>query len=102
MSMENEKSAPGVNELVEVVSQIDDSALMYDFLECLLTPTELSDVGKRWLLVRELDEGTTQRDIAHMFGMSLCKVTRGARELKKENSAFRRVLEMIRNGEIKV
>ena len=41
-----------------------------------------------------IDKGTTQREIARKFGMSLCKITRGSRELKKQNSAFRRFLEL--------
>jgi TrpR family trp operon transcriptional repressor len=32
----------------------------------------------------------SQRGIAKDLGISLCKITRGFRELKKPNSAFRR------------
>jgi len=28
------------------------------------------------------------------MGLSLCKITRGSRELKKENSPFRRMIRM--------
>jgi TrpR family trp operon transcriptional repressor len=34
----------------------------------------------------------SQRKIAERLGMSLCKITRGSRELKKNGSAFKRVL----------
>ena len=44
--------------------------------------------------MREIDKGTTQREIARKYGMSLCKITRGSRELKKPNSAFRRMLDI--------
>ena len=70
-----------------------DEQLVYDFLECIFTPTERKDISNRWLLVKEIEKGTTQREIAKKFGMSLCKITRGSRELSKPNSAFRRVLE---------
>ena len=53
----------------------------------------MNDFAKRWLLVREIDKGTTQRDIAKKFHISLCKITRGSRELKKEDSAFRKLLD---------
>ena len=70
-----------------------DEQLVYDFLECIFTPTERKDISNRWLLVKEIEKGTTQREIAKKFGMSLCKITRGSRELNKPDSAFRRVLE---------
>ena len=70
-----------------------DEQLVYDFLECIFTPTERKDISNRWLLVKEIEKGTTQREIAKKFRMSLCKITRGSRELSKPNSAFRRVLE---------
>ena len=98
----NEASAKigdGLDELCNALCKIDDINLMKDFFACLLTPAELSDIAMRWLLVREIDKGTTQREIARMFGMSLCKITRGSRELKKENSAFRQVLDIFNNLE---
>ena len=70
-----------------------DEQLVYDFLECIFTSTERKDISNRWLLVKEIEKGTTQREIAKKFGMSLCKITRGSRELNKTDSAFRRVLE---------
>ncbi len=84
----------GLSELLDTIADIDDPVLLKDFFTCLFTPSELQDIGKRWLLVNEIDKGTTQRDIARMFRMSLCKITRGSKELKKENSAFRRMLDI--------
>ncbi len=46
-------------------------------------------MAKRWALVKELSHGTAQRRIAEDLGLSLCKITRGSRELKKEGSAFK-------------
>ncbi len=66
---------------------------MRDFLTCLLTKRELNDITLRWKLVELLNQGHTQRDIADSLHVSLCKITRGARELKKRRSAFKRVLE---------
>lgn len=84
-----------LDELYAVFARLDDTALVRDFLGCLFTPVELHDVAKRWLLVKEIDRGTPQREIAKMFNMSLCKITRGSRELKKADSAFRKVLAML-------
>ncbi|GHV75132.1 hypothetical protein AGMMS49940_24340 [Spirochaetia bacterium] len=65
-------------------------------IDCLLTPAETADVAARWALVKALDEGQPQREIAKNLGISLCEITRGSRELKKENSAFRRILEKVK------
>ncbi|MGP1588174.1 MAG: Trp family transcriptional regulator [Treponemataceae bacterium] len=90
----------GFDELEKVLFSIKDEKLFKDFLDCILSPSEKFDLGKRWLSVRELNYGTTQREIASQFKMSLCKITRGSRELKKENSAFKKTLEMIDKGEL--
>lgn len=89
----SEDTKKGINELCNALAQTSDPTLMQEFLKSLLTESELGDVANRWLLVREMDKGTTQREISKKFGMSLCKITRGSRELKKENSAFRQVLD---------
>jgi len=68
---------------------------MEDFFRCLFTLAELTDMAKRWLLVKEIDKGTTQREIAKKYRLSLCKITRGSKELKKDYSAFRRLLDRI-------
>ncbi|GHV95570.1 hypothetical protein AGMMS50293_18900 [Spirochaetia bacterium] len=85
---------PRVNEnfaeLAVALSRAHDSALIEDFLRCLLTPAEAADIAARWALVKALKEKTPQREIAKNLGLSLCKITRGSRELKKPNSAFQR------------
>lgn len=70
-----------------------DKKTAFDFIECLFTPAERKDIANRWLLVKEIDKGTTQREIAKKFGMSLCKITRGSKELRKPDSAFRKILD---------
>ncbi|MDR2143572.1 MAG: trp operon repressor, partial [Treponema sp.] len=42
--------------------------------------------------------GMPQREIAKSLEVSLCKITRGSRELKKSGSAFRRILDGIASG----
>jgi TrpR family trp operon transcriptional repressor len=85
----------GLKELFRLVYEIDNPQLMEDFFRCLFTPAELNDMAKRWLLVKEIDKGTTQREIAKKYRLSLCKITRGSKELKKDYSAFRRLLDRI-------
>lgn len=91
--MDEKLQQEGLAEVCALLADTDDAQLIQDFFCCLFTPSELQDMVKRWLLVKEIDRGTTQREIARIFGMSLCKITRGSKELKKEGSAFRAMLE---------
>ncbi|MDR3312317.1 MAG: trp operon repressor [Spirochaetaceae bacterium] len=84
----------GLHDMYRALALAGDEQLIADFFECLLTPAERVDVAKRWLLVREIDQGTSQRQIAKKLGISLCKITRGSSELKKPDSAFRRMFAL--------
>ena len=89
--------ASTIKELCHLIMKSGDEAFIYDFFNCLFTKPELKDIANRWLLVKEIDAGTTQREIANKFSMSLCKITRGSRELNKADSAFRKMLELLKN-----
>ena len=80
-------------EIADILAKTDDRKLIRDFLVCILTPHELREVDGRWELVKMLTSGMSQRRIAEELHMSLCKITRGSRELKKKDSAFRRILD---------
>ena len=83
------------HELCKIITT-NDEQLVREFCECIFTPAEIKDLVNRWLLVKEIDKGTTQREIARKFGMSLCKITRGSKELSKPDSAFRKVLDTLK------
>ncbi len=100
VSLENEANVDAIQEICMLLARIEDASLLYDFFGCLFTKAELKDFANRWHLVKELDAGTTQREIARKYNMSLCNITRGSRELKKENSAFRRVLAVLKEAEL--
>lgn len=84
----------GIVEIAEALARVEDPRLIAGFLQSILTPRELEEVGGRWELVKRLERGESQRSVARRLGMSLCKITRGSRELKKKNSAFRRILNV--------
>lgn len=86
------------NEICRILSQCQDEKEAAGFLSCLCTPAEREDFSKRWLSVKELYRGTPQREIAKKFNMSLCKITRGSKELRKENSAFKKALDQMQNA----
>ncbi|MDR0718716.1 MAG: trp operon repressor [Treponema sp.] len=87
---------PAINENLSEISfalaKTEDAQFVKDFLLELLTPAETADIADRWALVKALDRKVPQRIIAKNLGLSLCKITRGSREIKKPNSAFRRML----------
>jgi TrpR family trp operon transcriptional repressor len=59
----------------------------------MLTPNEIKRISSRWELVKLLNKGISQRRIAKVLHVSLCKITRGSKELKKENSALKKVVQ---------
>jgi TrpR family trp operon transcriptional repressor len=80
-------------ELAGIFARIDSPELIRDLLVCILTTHELEEIDSRWELVKMLHKGVSQRKIAGSLNMSLCKITRGSKELHKENSAFKKVIE---------
>jgi len=72
-----------------------DAALIEQFFYQLFTASEADEMAKRWALVKELANGTPQRRIAAQLGLSLCKITRGSKELKKPGSSFRQLLDKL-------
>lgn len=83
-----------LKELCHLIMKSGDEHFLMDFCECLFTKAERTDFAKRWQLVKEINSGVTQRDIAKKYGMSLCKITRGSKELAKPESAFRKMLDL--------
>ncbi len=51
-------------------------------LEDLLTPKEISDLAERIEILRLLEAGYPQREIAQKLGISITTVNRGSRVLK--------------------
>lgn len=86
------------DELCYVFSEADSADDIKNMFGCLFTPSERHDFAERWLLVKELDKGTPQRQIAKTYNMSLCKITRGSKEMKKEKSAFLEMLSLVKKN----
>ena len=71
---------------------VTDPRELEKFLSELLTPAELHDLVLRWELLELLEQGVSQRKVAETLGVSLCKITRGAKILKRPDSVAARVL----------
>jgi TrpR family trp operon transcriptional repressor len=92
MKIDDPRVKMNLAELAGALAKTGSDGLIEDFLRCLLTPAEIADIAARWALVKDLDAGLPQREIARNLGISLCKITRGSRELKKPNSAWPLIL----------
>ncbi|GMO12194.1 MAG: hypothetical protein Ta2A_21760 [Treponemataceae bacterium] len=88
-----------MNEICKIFAAETDENVIRDFFAALLTPAELSDVEKRWAIIRAMEQGVSQRKIAEELKISLCKITRGSSELKKRDSAFKKMLAVLAAAE---
>ena len=91
MANDTELVSDNLSEMSRALSSADPT-LIQEFLYSLFTSSEADEIAKRWALVKQIANGRPQREIAKDLGLSLCKITRGSRELKKESSAFKRML----------
>jgi len=76
------------------INRVDDLDSLF---KDLFTPGELADLSLRWKLLKDLDQGLTQRKIAEKYGISLCKITRGSKILKNKNSMIHELFKDMKN-----
>ena len=77
-----------IEEISNLVKNFYTEAEIIAFFKELLTESEIETLSKRWCILKMLANGVTQREIAKNLGVSLCKVTRGAKILKNKNSSL--------------
>ena len=82
-------------EILRLFAGISDVSMMRRLFNELLTESERHDLVLRWKLLKMLRDGIPQREIASRLHISLCKITRGAKILKDEQSVVRKLLESI-------
>ena len=80
-------------ELIRVLTGIRNPQVMQAFLADILTPTEFTEIAKRLELVRQLDLGVSQHEIAHALHMGVATITRGSLVLQKKRDGFHQVLK---------
>ena len=81
-----------IREMAKVFSKIHDADTMHRFFEEIFTPAERKDISLRWELMKRLKKGIPQRKIAYDLGISLCKITRGAKIVKNPKSVTNQIL----------
>jgi len=80
------------NSLAEIIAHIGGDAFSVNaFLTDILTPTEYSEVKKRWEIVKMLEAGINQREISKKLNVGIGTVTRGARALKDSKGGFKKM-----------
>lgn len=81
-------------ELVNLVSRVaSDKSILDQFFQDLFSPQEYKDVAKRWQIVKQLDKGLSQRQIAKDLKVSVATITRGSRELLDKQGGFKQILK---------
>jgi TrpR family trp operon transcriptional repressor len=75
-----------LSEVAKFLCSLKDSEKMEKVLSELLTASEQKALASRWALMELLEQSMSQREISAKLGISLCKITRGAKILKNQNS----------------
>lgn len=85
-----------IKDIAELMLSINNTDDMVQFLNEILTDNERRDLVIRWELMNRLYDGMPQRAIASDLGISLCRITRGARILKSGESILEKLLKRSR------
>ncbi|MDD2917264.1 MAG: YerC/YecD family TrpR-related protein [Candidatus Gracilibacteria bacterium] len=68
--------------VTDTLWRIQDQEEFSGVLEELLTPGEITDIADRITILRMLQDGKSQREIAETLGISVTTVSRGNRVLQ--------------------
>jgi TrpR family trp operon transcriptional repressor len=84
----------GWGEFLKMCTQFATEVEFKEFFDLFLTLEEKQDLARRFLLVKELLQGTkTQREIAKDLKLSISKITRGSNALKIVRGSLREFLK---------
>ncbi|MBR1918123.1 MAG: transcriptional regulator [Spirochaetales bacterium] len=79
-------------DLMKVFAEVESVDDMKALFTDIFTPAEIKDFTIRWKLMNDLMEGKPQRKIASDLRISLCRITRGSKMLKKKEGYVSRLL----------
>ncbi len=82
-----------IKKISKIIKNLKCENEIFQFLNEILTPSELKTLSKRWRILDMLNYKKTQREIAKELNVSLCKVTRGAKILKNNDSIIKKCLK---------
>jgi TrpR family trp operon transcriptional repressor len=81
-----------LKEISRILAKLNSARIIEEFMRSILTDNEAKNLSSRWEIIKRIDQGIPQRKIANDLRLSLCKITRGSRELKKSNSVLKKIL----------
>ncbi len=85
------------NELEKVLYlAAKNSKTLSSFLNDLLSPEELAVLPMRWQIIKRLNQGQPQHEIAKELGIGVATVTRGSKMLQNKKGGFYQILKMIK------
>ena len=87
-----------LEQLIGVFAAISTEEEMRRLFDEIFTTKEKYDLALRWRLMKDLYDAVPQREIAHNLGISLCKITRGSKILKTEDSLCRSLIKELHDA----
>ena len=84
------------DELLEVLTlAAKDKKFLDDFLKDLLAPAEYRELIVRWQILKQLERGTSQRQICQDLKASITTVTRGSHVLENHAGGANQMLRKL-------
>ena len=96
MTSDKKELRNNLKELAQLLRSCKTDEELTSLLEDFLTPPEQEDMIQRWKLVELLLEGKTQREVKEMVGVSISKVSRGARVIRFGNGSFQKAYQKLK------
>lgn len=91
----SELRTPEVEDLLEVLSAIDDVDAMYALLEDMFTIREIRECSQRLSVARMLDNGKSYAKIAEATGASATTIARVSKCLSYGTGGYRAALDIL-------
>ena len=79
-------------DLLDLFASTNDRESMRLLFEEMFTGAEIKDLEIRWKLMNDLYNHVPQREIASNLHISLCRITRGSKMLKKKEGYVKKYL----------
>lgn len=90
MAKETENYKKELNSIIKKCA--GSGTLLAEFLDDILTTGEYEEIARRWQIIKMLEAGIPQREIAETLHVGVATVTRGAKELSDKRGGFRKVI----------
>ena len=78
--------------VTDTLWRISDQSEFWNFLEDMMTPQEIVEMGERIKLIQLLLQGKTQREVAAELWISVTTVNRGARMINYGTGVLKKIL----------